>query len=88
MSMEAWGMLCAGVAALVAGVVLARQRVRAVHGAGKLIVLGPVFEAVALAIFSAEHFTAARDLAPVVPRWLPWHLFWVYFFGTALLAAA
>lgn len=88
MSMEAWGMLCAGVAALVAGLVLVRQRVRAVSGPAKLIVLGPVFEAVALAIFSAEHFTAAHDLAPAVPRWLPWHLFWVYFFGTALLAAA
>lgn len=88
MSMEAWGMLCAGVAALVAGLALVRQRVRAASGAGKLIVLGPVFEAVSLAIFSAEHFTAAHDLAPAVPRWLPWHLFWVYFFGTALLAAA
>lgn len=88
MSVEAWGMLCAGVAALVAGLVLARQRVRAASGAGKLIVLGPVFEAVALAMFAAEHFTAARDLAPIVPRWLPWHLFWAYFFGFALLAAA
>lgn len=88
MSMEAWGMLCAGAAALVAGLVLARQRVRAASGAGKMIVLGPVFEAVALAMFSAEHFTAGSDLAPLVPRWLPWHLFWVYFFGLALLAAA
>ncbi|MFP5235502.1 MAG: DoxX family membrane protein [Acidobacteriota bacterium] len=88
MSMEAWGMLCAGVAALVAGLVLVRPRFGAVAGAGKLVVLGPVFEAVALAMFSAEHFTAAHDLAPAVPRWLPWHLFWVYFFGTALLAAA
>lgn len=88
MSMEAWGMLCAGIAALVAGLLLVRQRVRAVSGAGKLIVLGPLFEAISLAIFSAEHFTAAHDLAPAVPHWLPWHLFWVYFFGAALLAAA
>lgn len=88
MSMEAWGMLCAGIAALVAGLVLAQRRIRGVSGASKMIILGPVFEAVALAIFSAEHFTAAHDLAPAVPRWLPWHLFWVFFFGTALLAAA
>lgn len=88
MSMEGWGMLCAGIAALVAGVVLVRQRVGAVSGAAKLIVLGPIFEAVSLAIFSAEHFAAARGMAPMVPRWLPWHLFWIYFFGVALLAAA
>ena len=50
--------------------------------------LGPVFEAVALAIFAAEHFLAARDLSGIVPRWMPGHLFWTYFVGAALLAAA
>jgi uncharacterized membrane protein len=52
------------------------------------LVLGPVFEAVALAIFAAEHFLAAHDLMPIVPRWLPGSLFWTYFVGAALLAAA
>jgi uncharacterized membrane protein len=51
-------------------------------------VLGPVFEAVALAIFAAEHFLAARDLSGIVPRWMPGALFWTYFVGAALLAAA
>ena len=50
--------------------------------------LGPVFEAVALAIFAAEHFLAAHDLSVIVPRWLPGALFWTYFVGAALLAAA
>jgi len=54
----------------------------------KVLVLGPVFEAVALAMFAAEHFTAARSLMGVVPKWLPGPLFWVYFVGTAWLAAA
>jgi uncharacterized membrane protein len=52
------------------------------------LVLGPVFEAVALAIFAAEHFLAARDLSAIVPRWIPGALFWTYFVGAALLAAA
>src|SRR6185437_8273502 len=43
MSVLAWGMLGAGVAALVAGLVLVRTRVRAAAGAGKLIVPGPMF---------------------------------------------
>ncbi len=88
MSVEIWGMMGAGVAILVAGLVLVQTRFRAVSGAGRLVVLGPVFEAVALAVFAAEHFLAARDLMSIVPRWLPGPLFWTYFVGAAWLAAA
>jgi len=88
MSVEVWGMIGAGFAALIAGLILVRARFQAASGAGKAIALGPVFEAVALAVFAAEHFTAARDLMPIVPRWLPDPLFWTYFVGAALLAAA
>ena len=88
MTIEVGAMIAAGVIALVAGFTLVRSRFGAASGAGKIIVLGPVFEAVALAIFAAEHFTAARDLMPIVPRWLPAPLFWTYFVGAALLAAA
>ena len=88
MSVLVWAMVGAGVAALVAGLVLVLPRFRAATGAGKLIVLGPVFEAVALAMFSAEHFLAARGMAGIVPKWLPEPMFWVYFFGVALAATA
>ncbi len=88
MSVLVWGMVGAGIAALIAGLVLVRARFRAASGAGKLIVLGPVFEATALAIFSAEHFLAAKGLSGIVPKWLPGPMFWTYFFGVALAAAA
>jgi uncharacterized membrane protein len=89
MSVETWGMLGAGIAALVTGLILVRARFAAASGAGKVLVLGPVFEAVALAIFAAEHFLAARALSGIVPRWMPGGaLFWTYFVGAALLAAA
>ena len=81
-------MIGAGVSALVAGGILVRPRFRAASGPGKVLVLGPVFEAVALAVFAAEHFLGARDLMPIVPRWLPGPLFWTYFVGIAWLAAA
>jgi uncharacterized membrane protein len=81
-------MIVAGIAALLAGLVLARSRFQAASGVGKILVLGPIFVAVALAMFAAEHFTAARDLMPIVPHWLPAPLFWTYFVGVALLAAA
>jgi uncharacterized membrane protein len=81
-------MLVAGVATLVAGLVLVWPRFQVATGTDKAIVLGPVFEAVALAIFAAEHFTAARDMMGIVPKWLPGPLFWTYFVGVAWLAAA
>jgi uncharacterized membrane protein len=88
MPIEPWGMIGAGSAVLAAGLFLVRPRFAAASGAGRVLVLGPVFEAVALAIFAAEHFLAARDLSAIVPRWLPGPLFWTYFVGAALLAAA
>lgn len=88
MTGEAVGMMSAGSAALVAGLILARTRFTAASGAERVLVLAPAFEATALAIFAAEHFTAARNLMGIVPRWLPGHLFWTYLVGMALLAAA
>ena len=88
MSVVASGMIVAGSAALVAGLFFVRARFAAASGVGRVLVLGPVFEAVALAIFAAEHFLSARALSGVVPRWIPGALFWTYFVGVALLAAA
>src|ERR1700751_4863495 len=83
-----WGMIGAGIAALVAGLSFVRARFAAASGVGKNLLLGPVFEAVALTIFAAEHFLSARGLSLIVPRWIPGALFWTYFVGAALLAAA
>ena len=47
-----------------------------------------IFIAAPLATFAGEHFTAARDIAKLVPKWLPLRLPIAYFVGVALLAAA
>ncbi|MFT4112737.1 hypothetical protein [Silvibacterium sp.] len=83
-----WAMMAAGLSVLIAGLFLARRRFHGASGLDRILVLGPVFEAVALAMFAAEHFFAARDLMGIVPRWLPAPLFWTYLVGIALLAAA
>ena len=49
---------------------------------------GPVCVAAPLAVFAGEHFMAARFIAQMVPVWMPARLFWAYFVGFALLAAA
>jgi uncharacterized membrane protein len=88
MSQAALGMLTAGTVVLAAGVVLAATRVKDSEGLDRLFVLAPIFEASALAGFGAEHFYFAQAFAFAVPRWLPWHLFWVYLVGVALLATS
>jgi uncharacterized membrane protein len=81
-------MCFAGTIYLVAGIIIVRKEVRAAHGWDKLVSLGCVFFAVPLAMFSAEHFGGARFMQTMIPAWIPWHLFWAYFVGFALLAAA
>lgn len=88
MSVAVWGMIGAGLVALAAGLLLVRARFVAADGVDRVLLLGPVFEAVALAIFAAEHFSMARAMMGIVPKWLPGPLFWTYFVGVALLAAA
>lgn len=88
MTLEVWGMVVTGLTALAAGLALVQSRLGVAGGPGKVLALGPVFYAVALAIFAAEHFLAARDLMGIVPKWLPGPLFWTYFVGVAWLAAA
>jgi uncharacterized membrane protein len=88
MSQETAGMIVAGLAALAAGLILLRSRLTRASNTDRILLLGPVFSAVALAIFAFEHFLAAADLAPIVPHYLPFPLFWTYFVGVALLAAA
>jgi uncharacterized membrane protein len=88
MDLEKYGMIVAGVAALLVGLLLVRVRFLATSRADRVVVLGPVFVAVALAVFAAEHFLAAEDLVSIVPNWLPAPLFWTYLVGAAWLAAA
>jgi uncharacterized membrane protein len=78
----------AGLIYLVAGIFILRKEIIAARGWDKLITLGCVFIAVALAVFAPEHFRGPKFVQEMVPSWMPAHLFWVYFVGCALLAAA
>lgn len=58
------------------------------RGWDKILAIGGLCLAAPFAAFGAEHLTIARAIAPMVPSWVPWHLFWAYFVGIALIAAA
>lgn len=57
------------------------------RGLDKVILFGTLFYAAPLAAFGTEHFTVTQTIAPLVPKWIPWHLFWAYFVGTCFIAA-
>jgi uncharacterized membrane protein len=81
-------MCFAGLIYLDTGVFILRKEISAARGWDKLIALGCVFIAVPLAVFAPEHFRGAKFMQNMVPSWMPAHLFWPYFVGCALLAAA
>jgi uncharacterized membrane protein len=83
-----WLPYLTGALVLVIGIITARKEFLQKQGLDKIVVLGPVFFAVPLAVFGAEHFTATTVLAGMVPAWLPGHTFWALFVGACLIAAA
>ena len=50
--------------------------------------LARVLYALALIAFGLSHFAYVNMTAPLVPAWLPAHVFWAYFTGCTFLAAA
>ena len=77
-----------GLVFLLIGLVTIRKELMTAVPLEKLIALGCVFVAAPLAAFAGEHLAGARVLMQGVPPWMPAHLFWAYFVGIALLAAA
>ena len=79
----------AGTAVLVIGLAtIVRNGSLKTRGLDRAVALGPLFLAIAMAVFGADHFVAPKIVAAMVPSWIPFHWFWVYFIGVALIAAA
>ncbi len=57
------------------------------QGLDKLILFGPLFYAAPIAAFGTEHFTINKIIASMVPKVVPWHVFWAYFIGACFIAA-
>jgi uncharacterized membrane protein len=73
---------------LVIGVLAAKNNVAAARGLDKIAALTNLCFAIPLGVFGAEHLSAARGISNGVPSFVPWHLFWAYFVGFALIAAS
>jgi len=81
-------MCTAGVLIILVAIWSAKTDVAQARGLDKVVALSNLFFAAPLAVFGALHLAAAEGLATMVPSYMPWKLFWAYFFGFALLAAS
>lgn len=87
-SRTANSMCAAGVALMVLGIWAAKNDVARARSLNKIVALGNVCFAAPLAVFGAEHLSAAKGISQAVPKFMPWPLFWTYFVGLALIAAS
>ncbi len=88
LSRTATFMSAACLALLVIGLWAARNEVAQARGLDKLVALTNFCFALPLAAFGAAHLAGEKFLFGMVPPYMPWRVFWVYFVGVALIAAS
>ena len=88
LSRPAIAMCSAGIALFLIGLWAAKNDIANSHGLDKIVALTNLCFAIPLAVFGAEHLTLAPSIMNLVPHYMPWRMFWVYFIGCALIAAS
>ncbi len=81
-------MCAAGILISFVALATARNDIAQARGLDKVVASSNLCFAAPLAVFGALHLAAAQSLMTMVPSYMPWPLFWAYFFGFALLAAS
>ena len=87
-SRTAVSMCGAGILLFLIALWAAKTDIARAGGLDKIVALSNLCFAIALAVFGAEHLSGAKFIMMAVPEYMPWRLFWAYFVGYALLAAA
>jgi uncharacterized membrane protein len=88
-----WG--CADTAVMIAAAWVLYARFAGEHetkhlrfaGGDRGLLIARVFYGLALIPFGLAHFTNLKDTVVLIPGWLPWHVSWAYFTGSAFIAA-
>jgi uncharacterized membrane protein len=63
-----------------------RRHLRLISGNNGLHI-ARILYGLSLIFFGAAHFIDVKDTVSLIPNWLPGHLFWAYFTGSAFVAA-
>jgi len=88
LSGSALSMSVAALALLAIGLAAAKSDLARSRGTEKVVALAYLCFAIPLAVFGAEHLSIGKSMLSMVPSYMPWHMFWVYFVGLALIAAS
>jgi uncharacterized membrane protein len=43
--------------------------------------------ALSFIVFGVDHFLGLAPIGRLIPPWIPWHVFWIGFFGAGFIAA-
>jgi uncharacterized membrane protein len=74
-------------ALLIAGCFSEKNKTPLTRFLEKLIPFGIILFSITMISFGVDHFLFAKEAADYVPSWVPYHLFWMYFTGTALIGS-
>ena len=88
MPSTAVGMCSAGIVLFLIAAWFAKDDMAAARGLDKIVALKNLCVAVPLAVFGALHLFGPDFVKGLVPKYMPGRMFWVYFVGIALIAAA
>jgi uncharacterized membrane protein len=81
-------MCSAGIAVLLIGVWASKNDIAHARGLDKIVALSNLCFAAPLAVFGTLHLFGPQFVKELVPPYMPGRMFWVYFVGCALIAAA
>src|SRR3954451_8538969 len=81
-------MCSAGIAIFLIGGWAATKDIAHARGLEKIVALTDLCVAIPLAVFGALHLSAPQFVINIVPSYMPWRSFWVYFVGCGLIAAS
>ena len=81
-------MCSAGILLFLIALWTAKTDIARAYRLDKFVALTNLCFAIPLAVFGALHLANVAFVLPAVPDYMPWRLFWAYFVGVALLAAA
>jgi uncharacterized membrane protein len=60
---------------------------RAIELLEKVIPAGRIFFSATMILFGVVHFLYPKNVATLVPSWIPWSVFWTYFAAVALIGS-
>jgi uncharacterized membrane protein len=87
-SSAALSMSASGVALFAIGLFAAKNDIAKARGVDRIVALSHLCFAIPLAIFGAEHLSSHQAMLAIVPSYMPWRMFWVFFVGFALITAS